>query len=71
MNLIIIFCLFILVNFEITNSDSQEDNSENEYDQEQETNISNPQKRARKQLLTARLAAALDKCKISERDCLH
>jgi len=59
------------VNFEITNSDSQEDNSENEYIQEQETNISNPQKRARKQLLTPRLAAALDKCKISERDCLH
>lgn len=59
MNLIIIFCLFILVNFEITNSDFQEDNSENEYDQEQETNISNPKKRARKQLLTARLAAAL------------
>lgn len=59
------------MNFEITNSDSQEDNSENEYIQEQETNISNPPKRARKQLLIPRLAAALDKCKISDRDCLH
>lgn len=59
------------MNLDTTNSDSEEDNSQNESVQEQETNISNPTKRARKQLLTPRLAAALDKCKISERDCLH
>jgi len=59
------------VNFDITDSDSQEDNSENYSVQEQETNISNTPKRARKQLLTPRLAAALDKFKISKRDCLH
>jgi len=59
------------VSFEITNSDSQEDNSENEYIQEQETNISNPPKRARKQLLTPRLAAALDKCNNMCTNCLH
>lgn len=53
------------------NSVSEEDNSENESVQEQETNISNPPKISRKQLLTPGLAAALDKCKISERDCLH
>jgi len=58
------------VNFDISNSE-EEVRSENETVQEQETNISNPPKRARKQLLTPRLAVALDKCKISERDCLH
>lgn len=50
---------------------TEEYNSENESVQEQETNILNPSKIARKQLLIPRLASALDKCKTSERHGIH
>lgn len=59
------------MDFSTTDSDSQEDNIESESVNEQKIIISNPPKRARKELLTPRLAAALDKCKVSERDSLH
>lgn len=59
-------------------SDFSDSNSDMEIEYETDSPISNIKdnigvkpKRARKEILPPRLAAAFDKCKISERDSVH
>ncbi|XP_050520208.1 uncharacterized protein LOC126893767 [Daktulosphaira vitifoliae] len=63
---------FDVADSENCSSDSQIDCIEEEIVQEQEIKIyENPTKRPRKELLTSRLSAALDRCNVSGRDCIH